>query len=278
MLSWPPWCNPTKYLHQLIGKTVENILLNYLKRTHFYPHTERIILQHMQQKNLFVRIWRVLKRTLLILFISQFLYILLLKWVDPPITLTQLYNWISGYGLKRDYVRYNQMSYQIKLAAIATEDQIFPDHSGFDWKSIEKAMKYNEKKPNRIRGASTISQQVAKNVFLWQGRDFIRKGLEIYFTKMIEWIWGKKRILEVYLNVIEMGKGVFGVEAASQAYFNKPAIQLNRREAAMIAASLRNPKRYTVKPASPFVVVKSGWIIRQMSILEKDPDVQKIIR
>jgi monofunctional biosynthetic peptidoglycan transglycosylase len=232
----------------------------------------------MQQKNLFGRIWRVVKRIFLILFIAQFIYILLLKWVDPPLTLTQLYNWVSGNGLKRDYINYSEMSYNIKLAAIATEDQAFPDHGGFDWKSIEKAMKYNEKKPNRIRGASTISQQVAKNVFLWQGRDFIRKGLEVYFTKMIEWIWGKKRILEVYLNVIEMGKGVFGVEAAAQSFFNKPAKQLSRREAAMIAASLRNPKRYTVKPPSRCVIVKSAWVVRQMSILEKDHDIQRVIR
>lgn len=232
----------------------------------------------MIKKNLLSRIWHVVKRLFLFLFIAQFLYIIALKWINPPITLTQLYNWISGYGLKRDYVSYKEISYQMKLAAIATEDQAFPDHSGFDWKSINKAIEHNEKKPNRIRGASTISQQVAKNVFLWQGRDFIRKGLEIYFTKMIEWVWGKKRILEVYLNVIEMGKGVFGVEAAAQSFFNKPAKKLSRHEAAMIAASLRNPKRYTVKPLSSFVLVKSGWIRRQMNILEKDADVQKIIR
>jgi monofunctional biosynthetic peptidoglycan transglycosylase len=169
------------------------------------------------------------------------------------------------------------MSSQIKLAVISSEDQIFPDHDGFDWRSIEKAMKYNKRKPGRIRGASTISQQTAKNVFLWQGRDWIRKGLEVYFTKMIEWIWGKRRILEVYLNVIEMGKGIYGVEAASQTYFNKPAKNLNRKQAAMIAACLPNPKKYTVKPVSGFVVVKSAWIVRQMNNLERDPDVQRII-
>jgi monofunctional biosynthetic peptidoglycan transglycosylase len=198
--------------------------------------------------------------------------------MDPPITITQLQNWVSGNGLKRDYVDGDELSYNLKLAAIATEDQLFPDHDGFDWKSIEKAMKYNKKKPGRIRGASTISQQVAKNVFLWQGRDYIRKGLEMYFTKMIEWVWGKKRILEVYLNVIEMGKGVFGAEAAAQTYFKKPAKKLTRREAAMIAASFRNPKYYTLKPMHPFIPVKADWILRQMAFLEKDPDVQKIVR
>jgi monofunctional biosynthetic peptidoglycan transglycosylase len=235
----------------------------------------------VQKKNRLARIWLWTKRIFLILFVAQFIYIILLKWMDPPITITQLQNWVSGNGLKRDYVDFGDMSYNIKLAVIASEDQIFPDHSGFDWKSIEKAIKYNQKKPGRIhgrRGASTISQQVAKNVFLWQGRDWVRKGLEAYFTTMIEWIWGKKRILEMYLNVIEMGKGVFGVEAASRKFFGKPAKKLSRREAAMIAASLPNPKEFTVRPLSNFVAVKNGWIMRQMTNLEGDEDVQKIIR
>ena len=171
----------------------------------------------------------------------------------------------------------NAISYQIKLAVISSEDQLFPDHSGFDWKSIEKAMKYNKKKPGRVRGGSTISQQVAKNVFLWQGRDWIRKGLEIYFTKMIEWVWGKERILEVYLNVIEMGKGIFGAQAAAKNYFKKTAKNLSRREAAMIAACLPNPKLYTVKPPHTFVLRKTGWILQQMNNLESDVDLQQII-
>jgi monofunctional biosynthetic peptidoglycan transglycosylase len=223
------------------------------------------------------RIWRWIWKTFLILFIAQLIYIIVLKWMDPPITLTQLSSWISGDGLKRDYVDYKEMSYQIKLAVIASEDQIFPDHDGFDWKNIEKAMKYNKRKPGRIRGASTISQQVAKNVFLWQGRSWIRKGLEVYFTKMIELIWGKRRILELYLNVIEMGKGIYGVEAASKSYFNKSAKNLNRRQAAMIAACLPNPKKYTVRPVASYVAIKSAWILRQMNNLERDPDVQQIV-
>lgn len=223
-------------------------------------------------------IWTWIKRIFIALFLLQLIYIILLKWINPPVTLTQLSSWISGHGLKRDYVEGNNISYHMKLAVISSEDQVFPDHGGFDWKSIEKAMKYNEKKPNRIHGASTISQQVAKNVFLWQGRDWVRKGLEVYFTKMIEWVWGKERILEVYLNVIEMGKGVFGAEAAAREYFKKPASKLNRREAAMIAACLPNPKKYTVKPAAPFVVARAGWIMRQMNNLEGDPDLQKIIK
>jgi monofunctional biosynthetic peptidoglycan transglycosylase len=221
---------------------------------------------------------RWIKRIVIALFLLQLFYIVILRWINPPVTLTQLSSLFSGDGLKRDYVDGNQISYNMKLAVISSEDQIFPDHGGFDWKSIDKAMKHNERKPNRVKGASTISQQTAKNVFLWQGRSWIRKGLEVYFTKMIEWIWGKKRILEVYLNVIEMGKGIYGAEAAAQAYFKKPASKLTRREAAQIAACLPNPKKYTVKPLSGYVSKRSSWIQRQMNHLEDDADIQKIIK
>jgi monofunctional glycosyltransferase len=222
--------------------------------------------------------WHWIKKFFLYLFIIQLLYIITLKWIDPPITMTQLNSWLSGDGLKRDYVSSKQISPQLKLAVIAAEDQLFPDHGGFDWKSIEKARKYNERKPGRIRGASTISQQTAKNVFLWQGRSWLRKGLEVYFTKMIEWIWGKKRILEVYLNVVEMGKGVYGAEAASKIYFKKPAAKLSRAEASRIAACLPNPKRLRVNPATKFVMQRSAWVQLQMRALERDPDVQRIIQ
>jgi monofunctional glycosyltransferase len=226
--------------------------------------------------SLLSKIWRITKRVFIILFIAQFVYIFLLKWIDPPVTLTQLVSWVTGHGLKRDYVNARDISVNAKLAVIASEDQLFADHNGFDFKSIEKAMKHNRKSKS-LRGASTISQQVAKNVFLWQGRSFIRKGLEAYFTFMIELIWGKKRILEMYLNVIEMGDGIFGIEMASQKYFNKPAKNLTRQEAAMIAACLPNPKRYKVKPPSSYVLLRSGWVMQQMGFLEPDPDVQRVI-
>src|SRR6201989_2440571 len=158
--------------------------------------------------------WRIIKRVILALFILQFLYILLLKWVNPPITLTQLGSLLGGDGLKRSYVSMKDISPYAKLAVISSEDQLFPDHDGFDFKNIEKAMKHNQKSKS-LHGASTISQQTAKNVFLWQGRSWFRKALEVYFTFMIETIWGKKRILEVYMNVAEMGRGVFGIEAAA---------------------------------------------------------------
>ncbi len=230
-----------------------------------------------KKSGFFSRLWRIIKRTLLFLFIFQLLYIFILKWVDPPVTITQLVSVFTGDGLRRDYVSLDDISSNARLAVIASEDQLFPDHDGFDFKSIEKAMKHNQKSKS-LRGASTISQQVAKNVFLWQGRSYIRKGLEVYFTFMIELIWGKKRILELYLNVSEMGKGVYGIEAAAQKNFGKPARKLTRMEAAMIAASLPNPKIYTVKPLSKHVASRSGWILIQMRHLENDPDVLPLLQ
>jgi len=224
-------------------------------------------------KQFLLKLWKWSKKIFIWFFIFQLFYIILLKWVNPPITVTQLTSWISGHRLKRDYVSRKNISPQARLAVIASEDQLFPDHNGFDWKSIKKAIEYNKRKPGRIRGGSTISQQVAKNVFLWQGRSWIRKGLEAYFTFMIELVWGKKRILEVYLNVIEMGNGIFGIEAAAQTYFNKPAKQLNKQEAAMIAACLPNPKRYKVKPASAWLMRRASAIQLQMDNLHTDKDI-----
>lgn len=215
-------------------------------------------------------------------FVLSLIYLLVCKWLMPPITFTQLTNWIGGYGLKRDYVSWNEISPNAKLAAIASEDQLFPVHNGFDWKAISKSMDNDPDVNGRDAGAaaSTISQQTAKNVFLFQGEGFlryIRKPLEAVYTKLIEWIWGKKRILEVYLNTIEMGKGVFGIEAASQQYFHKHAKDLSRNEAAMIIACLPNPKAYSVQPASRFVVWKSKWILRQMNNVQGDKNVQALI-
>lgn len=229
------------------------------------------------------KIWRIIKRVFIIGFISSTVYIILCRWVMPPITITQLVSVLSGDGLKRDYVGWNDISPNVKWAAMASEDQLFPDHGGFDWKALEKSLKANPKKKNKIRGgaASTISQQAAKNVFLWQGEGvtkYIRKLPEFYFTKLIEWVWGKKRILEVYLNVIEMGKGIYGIEAASQAYFNKPAKNLTQTEAAMIIACLPNPKKFTVKPESVHVASKTQWILRQMRLISDDKDIMALTK
>lgn len=215
-------------------------------------------------------------------FILSLIYLLLCKWMMPPITVTQLTNWIGGNGLKRDYVSWHVISSNAKLAAIAGEDQLFPVHNGFDWKQISKSLDNDPDKNGRAAGAaaSTISQQTAKNVFLFQGEGvfrYIRKPLEAVYTALIELIWGKQRILEVYLNTIEMGKGVFGIEAAAQAYFQKSAKNLSRNEAASIIACLPNPKKYSVKPVSRFVAWKSRWILRQMNNVQGDENVQQLI-
>ena len=185
---------------------------------------------------------------------------------------------MGGYGLKRDYVDVNDISPNARLAVMASEDQLFPDHNGFDMTSIKQAWMERSKKHKRVRGASTISQQVAKNVFLWQGGGWIRKGLEAYTTFMIELIWGKRRILEMYLNVSEMGKGVFGIEAASRFYFNKPAKKISRTEAAMIVACFPNPKKIRVKPPSPYVNQRYPQILTQMNNLEPDEDIQELLK
>lgn len=224
------------------------------------------------------KIFKYAKRVFLFLVISHLLYIFICRWINPPVTLTQLGSVFSGYGLKRDYIKYDEMGSNIKLAVMAGEDQLFPDHNGFDIKSIKLAIKYNKKHPNKVRGASTISQQTAKNVFLWQKGGFFRKGLEVYFTFMIETFWSKERILETYCNVAETGKGIFGVQAAARAYFKKDAKNLTRAEAAQIAACLPNPKKYTVKPLSRYVSYRSNILKRHMSNLEDDPDIRELLK
>ncbi len=223
-------------------------------------------------------------RFFIYLSISSLIYVVIIKLVEPPITITQLTN-AFGLGLKRDYVSWNEMSYNIKLAALASEDQSFTDHSGFDWDAIEKSLRpKKKKKKSKIPiggGASTITQQTAKNVFLWQGGrydKYIRKIPEVYFTFLIEWVWGKKRILEVYLNVIETGPGCFGVEAAAQHYFHKSAKNLSRAEAAMIVAGFPNPKKFTARPMTRRVSWRYPQILREMNNIESDEDVRALLK
>jgi monofunctional biosynthetic peptidoglycan transglycosylase len=218
------------------------------------------------------------KEIFFICYISSFIYLLLGSIFNPPITLTQLANLVEGNGLKRDYVSSSNLGSNIKLAILSSEDQLFPDHDGFDLKAIKKAIKYNKRHVEKQRGGSTISQQTAKNIFLWQGGGFFRKGLEVYFTFSIEKLWSKKTILSRYLNIAEMGKGIFGAQAAAQAYFNKDAKDLTRQQAAMIAACLPNPKKFTVVPLSRYVQLRAANIMRQMSNLETDPDIQELIK
>ena len=224
-----------------------------------------------------------IRRFFLYLFISSLVYVLITKFIEPPITITQITN-AFGLGLKRDYVAWDKMSYNIKLAAMASEDQAFTDHMGFDWDAIEKSLRpKKKKKKSKIPlggGASTISQQVAKNVFLWQGGrydKYIRKIPEVYFTFLIELIWGKQRILEVYLNVIETGPGCFGVEAAAQHYFKKSAKNLSRAEAAMIVAGFPNPKKFTARPMTRRVSWRYPQILREMNNIETDEDVAALL-
>lgn len=228
--------------------------------------------------------FRKIRRIAVFLFVSSLIYVLVTKLVFPPITITQLNN-AFGLGIKRDYVPWDKIAYNIKLAAIASEDQVFTDHSGFDWDALEKSLRPKKKrKRSRIPiggAASTITQQVAKNVFLWQGTGitkYIRKIPEFYFTFLIEQIWGKKRILEVYLNVIETGPGCFGVEAAAQYYFKKPAAALSRTEAAMIIAGLPNPKKFTVRPMSKRVAWRYPQILREMNNLEEEDEIRALLK
>ncbi|MCS6990272.1 MAG: monofunctional biosynthetic peptidoglycan transglycosylase [Chitinophagales bacterium] len=224
------------------------------------------------------RLWRLLLRLVLVVLGLHLAYLLYCKWFFPPITITQLNSLLAGEGLCRDYVRIGDISPAARLAIIAAEDQTFASHVGFDWESIRKAWAINQRKGKTVRGASTITQQVAKNVFLWQGRSWLRKALEAYFTACIELLYSKKRILELYLNVIEMGKGIYGIECAAQHFFDKPASRLTEKEAAMIAASLPNPKRYTVRPTSRWVERRHVWVMRQMQQLRGNPELEELLK
>ena len=193
------------------------------------------------------------------------LWVLMLKWV--PVWVTPLmvsrsieYRSDEDFRTHKKWRRYEKISPEMAKAVIASEDNLFAEHNGFDWKEMKKAIEDHKKKGKKLRGASTISQQTAKNVFLWPSRSFVRKAFEAYFTVLIEWIWGKERILEVYLNAAEMGKGIYRAEAAAQEFFGKSAADLNRREASLITACLPNPiDRHGDKP-SQYVNKRAGQI------------------
>jgi monofunctional glycosyltransferase len=219
-----------------------------------------------------------LKRFLFYLFIINLLYVVATRWILPPITTVMISSVLKGNGMSKKYIIDNEIGRNAKLAVICAEDQLFADHNGFDVDAIQKAIRYNND-PNHKKtiGASTISQQTAKNTFLWNGRDWFRKGLEVYYTFMIELIWRKKRILSVYLNIAEMGKGIFGIEAASQHYFHKKAARLTKSEAAWIAAVLPNPVLLKVQNPSAKTIKRHEWILAQMNALSDDPETNKLI-
>lgn len=215
------------------------------------------------------KFFKFIVKILLWLVIFSIVLVVLFRWVPVPITPLMLIRNVEQYQnnkplvLKHDWVSIDKISKNLQLAVICSEDQNFLNHHGFDFKAIQKAMDNNQK-GRRIKGASTISQQTAKNVFLWPQRIWLRKGLEAYFTFLIELIWSKERIMEVYLNSIEMGNGVYGAEAASKFWFKKSAIKLNRNEAAALAAILPNPLRYRANPATNYIEGRKNWIVRQM--------------
>jgi monofunctional glycosyltransferase len=201
------------------------------------------------------------------------LVVVALRWVNPPTTAFMLRERVgalvsrdAGYEFRHEWRDWDQISPQAALAVVAAEDQQFPWHRGFDFKQIDKALADRER-GRRVRGASTISQQVAKNLFLWPGQSWFRKGLEAGITVLIELAWPKQRILEVYLNIAQFGRGTWGVQAASQVYFRKDAARLSRSEAALLAAVLPAPKRYSAAKPGPWVRKRQAWIERQMAAL-----------
>ncbi|NGF56826.1 monofunctional biosynthetic peptidoglycan transglycosylase [Parapedobacter sp. SGR-10] len=218
--------------------------------------------------------WKsVLKRFFLAIVVGFFavtlFWVLTLKFINPPITYLMIkrgFEWKAvgkGFKIEKEWLSYDELSDNLKKAAIAGEDAHFLSHSGFDTKAIMEAIEKN-REGKRLRGGSTISQQVAKNVFLWPERSWIRKGLETYFTFLIETFWSKKRILEIYLNVIEMGQGVYGAEAAAQYYFEKSARSLSKKQAALIIAILPNPRKWDARRPSVYVNSRANNIVRYM--------------
>jgi len=216
------------------------------------------------------RIIKILYKLVLYFFGISVGLVLLFKFIPVPFTPLMFVRTIeqiaSGNEVtwKHDWISIDKMGMPIQKAVIASEDGKFTSHNGFDVKAIEKAFEHN-KKGKRIKGGSTISQQTAKNVFLWHGRSYFRKALEAYFTVLIEVVWGKKRIMEVYLNSIEMGRGIYGIEAASQHWFNKSASNLTKSEAAAIAAILPNPRVYKASNSSGYINRRKNAIKRQMN-------------
>ncbi len=213
-----------------------------------------------------VKILRIVLKSLVAFLLLSPLWVLSYRWIDVPATPLMGIRKLQSkqkHTIQHRWVPLSQISKELQLAVICSEDQRFTEHQGFDTKAIEKAIA-EHKAGKRLRGASTISQQTAKNVFLWPSRSWIRKGLESYFTFLIEKLWTKERILEIYLNSIEMGNGIYGAEAAAQFWYNKPASDLNQEEAAAIAAILPNPRKFLANPASEYTQKRKAWIFIQM--------------
>ncbi|AUZ84594.1 monofunctional biosynthetic peptidoglycan transglycosylase [Methylophaga nitratireducenticrescens] len=215
------------------------------------------------------RIYRFLLKVLLLTILTFVLLSLLLvlpfRWVNPPITMVMADRWITSnedFQLRKTWLSWDEMPKHAALAVITSEDQKFPLHSGFDLKAIQQALKERERRGG-LRGASTISQQVAKNMYLWTGRSWFRKGLEVWFTLLIELSWSKQRILEIYLNIAEWGPGVFGLEAASQYHFGRSAMKLTPIQAALLASSLPSPIKYHPAKPAQHLYQRAQWNLQQ---------------
>ena len=233
--------------------------------THKKSNTKKAASKNWLQKT---KKWSI--RIVVGFFAITIFWVLALRFINPPITLLMLIRGLEwkdagkGFKIDKDWLNYNELSTNLKKAAIAGEDAHFMTHNGFDTKAILEAFEKN-KDGKPLRGGSTISQQTAKNVFLWPQRSWVRKGLETYFTFLIELFWPKKRILEVYLNVIEMGQGVYGAEAAAQYYFDKSAKSLSKKEAALIIAILPNPRKWDARRPSRYVNGRANSIVRYLN-------------
>jgi monofunctional biosynthetic peptidoglycan transglycosylase len=218
----------------------------------------------------------IIRKVTLWFFAITFLWVLLFRFINPPISYLMVQRGFErkaegkDWKIEKSWVDIEDLSNNLKIAALAGEDANFLNHWGFDFKAMGKALEKNQK-GKTLRGGSTISQQTAKNVFLWPGRSYIRKAFEAYFTVLIELLWGKERILEVYLNVIEMGDGIYGAEAATQKYFGKSAHSMSKSQAALIIAVLPNPRLWSPARPTRFVYYKQGLILRNMRNLQKLP-------
>ena len=226
-----------------------------------------------RKRGIVARCRRLCLRALLVVAVLTVVPVVLLRWIPPPTSAVMVEKWIAGMGqaepgrgIHYRWTRWNAISAPMALAVVAAEDQKFPRHWGFDFHSIVDAVEEQGSR-GRLRGASTITQQVARNLFLWQGRSYLRKVCEAYFTVLLEVLWPKRRILEVYLNIAEFGEGIYGVGAAAQTFFEKRPIQLHASEAALLAAVLPNPVRFRVRTPSAYVRQRASWIEQQMTQL-----------
>lgn len=210
------------------------------------------------------RLGRWLVRLAALAFGCSVLLTVVYRWVPVPLTPLMMIRLMEGEGFRKDWVSYDAISPQLARAVIASEDSGFCEHNGFDWSAIEQAWHRNQHSP-RIRGGSTISNQTAKNVFLWPDRTYVRKAVEFYFTALIEFFWTKRRILEVYLNVVEWGHGIYGAEAAARAHFGKSARDLTRREAALLAAVLPNPRLWSASKPTSYIRGRAATIQARMA-------------